>query len=102
MVLHKPLQLPVSGLAPVPHHQQLPIPIPVLLLWRARRAARRVLRQQFSPNPVDLPSLQPPDDPPHSPAIGVVSVAADYSSVCRRQHTIFGVVGPLPAPVIGL
>src|SRR5262249_23944700 len=102
MVLNQPLQLPVSRIATVPHHQQLPATIPVLLLRRGRRAASRVLRQQFSPNPVDLPSLHPADDPLHSPAVGVVSVAPACYSVCRRQHTIFGVIGPLPAPVIDL
>src|SRR5262249_595454 len=39
----------------------------------------------------------PAGAPLHSLAIGTVSVAAAYPSVCRRQQTIFGVIGHRPA-----
>src|SRR5262245_49187411 len=104
MVSHEPLQLPVSGLAPVPYYQQLPSPKPVLLLRRARQCADRVLRQQLSPYPVDLPSPLTPHCPRHSPSLRVVDIPAHHHpcGIIRFHHPILAVVFPLPAPVVSL
>src|SRR6266508_6954997 len=91
MVLHQPLQLPVSSLAPVPYHQQLPVSISVLLLRSGRRCADRVLRQQLPPHPIDLPRPLTPHRTHDSPSLSVVDIPT------HRHPSVFHIHQPILA-----
>src|SRR6266540_2216679 len=104
MVLHQPLQLPVSGFAPVPHHQQLPVPISVLFLRRGRRSANCIFRQQFSTTSVDLPSHLTPHRPHDSHSLSVVDIPTHrHPSVFHLHQPILAIIDELlgnPARVV--
>src|SRR5262245_52383247 len=92
MVLHQPLQLPVSRLAAVPGHQQLPIPISILLLHYTRCSTGSILCYQFSAEPIDIPRFLSAYYPPCPFPIGVINISS-ASSGGRCQHPVLCVVG---------